>query len=246
MKLQQKLVVYSEDMKLPEYYQKQYETQQTRRNFRPYKAIVSMMFMVMIIFFLYLVIFNYLPLSSSPVNTLNFSGSFDSDYSFSGSEIHTTDGWTFTMTHVKEYELTARVLAMHTYEPNSSPYRPINAFSPMDLVLGVDDIISQPERFPYRITSFHDREVTWYFDGTEYADYNYFTTHTGNHHIIPHNEGVNIILQTLEEDDVIYFSGSLVDLYGTRENENYSWFTDTTIGNYHCEIVLIDSITILS
>ncbi|EMR74707.1 hypothetical protein MBGDF03_00994 [Thermoplasmatales archaeon SCGC AB-540-F20] len=68
----------------------------------------------------------------------------------------------------------------------------------------------------------------------------------GNNHIIPHNEKVLNELQNISINDNVVIEGSLVNLYGTRGDQNYYWNTDTQIGNFNCEIILVDIITIKS
>lgn len=68
----------------------------------------------------------------------------------------------------------------------------------------------------------------------------------GNNHIIPHNEQVLYQLQNVSINDNVLIEGNLVNLYGTRGDENYHWTTDTQIGNYDCEVILVDEMTIES
>ena len=177
---------------------------------------------------------------------LDFSGincKINEDFWFEGNYLNTSDGWTFTITKVKEYTLNGIVLGLKTYDKNDFPYKPINIFSPIDLVIGVDDIMKNPEKYPYSIT--YDYRGYWLdFLGNSFFDSEYMRTHMGNNHIIPHNQEVLSHIQNISINDKILIEGSLVDLYGVRGNENYRWNTDTQIGNYNCEIILIDLIRI--
>lgn len=177
----------------------------------------------------------------------NFSGincKLNEDFWFEGNYLNTSDGWTFKITKIKDYTLDGIILDLKTYHKDDHPYRPINVFSPIDLCIGVDNVKENPDKYPYKMTSFDDRVNYWVFNGGSTAEYNYFKTHTGNNHIIPHNIEVLNELNNISVMDQVVIEGSLVNLYGTRGNQYYGWDTDTKIGNYDCEIILVDSITI--
>ena len=171
---------------------------------------------------------------------------FNEDFWFEGNYLNTSDGWSFTMTKVKDYTLDGVVLAMKTYSKSDWPYDPVNSFSPIDLVIGVDDVKENLEQYDYTITSFHNRLVSWVLHYDTISEYNYFKSHTGNNHVIPHTEVVlNMLSQNLSVHDCVLIEGSLVNLYGTRGNEWWEWTTDTQIGNFHCEIILVDNLTVI-
>jgi hypothetical protein len=247
-KIQPELRVYSEDIKLPLHSQSQEEERlsYSKKSKSPRKRmfrIILYLVILTLLFIIVLVVFVCLsPYQINPFLSSAYVASFAEDYAFQGDQLSTNDGWIFTITPVKDFQMTARILHIQTYSPSSFPYRPINTFSPIDLVLGIDDIVDNPDTYTYRITYSHDREVRWYFDGST-SDYSYFTSHTGNHHLIPHNEDVfTFLTDSLNVNDVITIEGTLVNLYGTKGNQYYCWDTDTSIGNYPCEIVLVEKI----
>ena len=168
------------------------------------------------------------------------------DFWFEEDKLMTSDGWTFTMTKVKDYTLDGRVLAYKIYHKNDVPYRPINTFSPMDLYIGVNDVKINPENYPITITSFKDRYVWADFNGKSSSDWDYFKLNVGNNHIILHNQYVLNELNNISELNCVLIDGSLIDLYGTKGDQYYHWNTDTNIGDYNCEIILVDSLTIYS
>lgn len=174
----------------------------------------------------------------------NFGGincKINEDFWFEEKYLNTSDGWTFTMNKVKDYTLNGIVLGLKLYNKNEFPYRPINIFSPIDLVIGVDDVKLNPEKYPYTISYFY-RGYLVKFQSKNAAESEYMKTHMGNNHIIPHNETVLSKLQNISINDNVIIEGSLVSLYGTRGDQNYQWNTDTKIGNYDCEIILVDRI----
>ena len=171
---------------------------------------------------------------------------FNEDFWFEGNYLNTSDGWTFTMTKVKDYTLDGVILATKTYSENDWPYDPVNIFSPIDLVIGINDVKENLEQYDYTITSFHNRLVSWVLRYDTLAEYNYFKSHTGNNHIIPHTEAVlNMLSQNISVYDCVHIEGSLVNLHGIRGNEWWEWTTDIQIGNFQCEIILVDNITLI-
>jgi len=178
----------------------------------------------------------------------NFGGincTINEDFWFEGGYLNTSDGWSFTMTKVKDYVVDGVVLGLKTYSKYDFPYRPINVFSPIDLIIGVDDVKDNPEKYPYSL-SYSYRGYWATYTGDNAADGTYLKTHMGNHHIIPHNEEVLNALQNISVNDYVVLEGSLVNLDGTRGDEQYQWTTDTRIGNFDCEIILVDTLTVTS
>jgi len=164
------------------------------------------------------------------------------DFWFEGKYLNTSDGWTFTMNKIKDYTLNGIVLGLKSYSKNDFPYRPINIFSPIDLVIGIDDVANNPEKYPYSLR--YEYRGYWVtFQGQSTVETEYMKTHMGNNHIIPHNEMVLNELKNVGINDIIFIEGSLVSLYGSRGDETYYWTTDTQIGNFNCEIILVDDIS---
>jgi hypothetical protein len=154
--------------------------------------------------------------------------------------LKTQDGWTFDLNIRQEYPLEGIVLGYKYYYKNSVPDSPINTFSPIDIWVGVEDVCDNVNNYDYDITYFRNREIRWYV----YNDYDYFKTHTGLNHIIPHNSEVYSQLLELKKGDKFSLSGYIVEPYGTRGDYWYSWPSDNQIGNYDCEVILVDSITV--
>jgi hypothetical protein len=171
---------------------------------------------------------------------------FNEDFWFEEDQIITSDGWTFTMDRVQDYTLEGRVLALKTYNKYDSPYDPCNYFCPIDLFIGIEDVKTNPEKYDYSIRSFNNRVVYWYMTYDNVADYNYFKTHVGNNHLIPHSEDVLKMMQNISVNDKVKITGGLVNLYGERGSETLYRPTDTHIGNYACEAILVDNIVINS
>ena len=204
---------------------------------------IKLVIVAFIIFIFFIGIFIYF----SVIVGSNFSWTncqFNEDFWFEEDKIITNDGWTFTMDKVLDYTLDGIILGMNNYCKYDSPYDPCNIFSPIDLCIGVDDIKENPKKYDYSITSFNNRKVCWYLKYDNIAEYNYFKSHTGNNHLIPHNEEVLKMFQNISVNDCVLIEGALVNLYGTRGEQTYVWTTDTHIGNYPCEVILVDELII--
>jgi len=172
-------------------------------------------------------------------------GQFNEDYWFDGDTIYTKSGWVFTISKVVDCSFEGIVLDTHVYNKDDVVYYPTETFSPIDIFFGYDDVVTHPEDYPYRILGRFYRGVLWECTGSAYEQ-NYFRLHTSNTHIIPHNAEVFNVLSLINVRDIVTITGSYVNVYGTHPSENtqYSWETDTVIGNWHCEIILVNTIGI--
>jgi len=175
-----------------------------------------------------------------------FSGinaQINEDYWFEENMLYTSDGWSFTITKVQDFEITGIILGLNTYSKTDVPYRPINMFSPIDLFVGIDEVMEDIDAYPYVITSYQDRYV--YAKFIDDGDWNYFSTHSTNIHIIPHSQEAFNMLGNITVHDKITLEGSLCNFNGACGGQTYTWNTDTIVGNYKCEVMLVDSVNIL-
>jgi hypothetical protein len=176
-------------------------------------------------------------------------GDFGTDYWFEttgdGKEVLVTaDGWNFDLNIRQNYSLEGIVLGEKYYYKHDSPYSPVNTFSPIDIFVGIDDVANNSGNYDYHVTSWGDRKVNWYLYYDDYADYEYFRSHTGNNHLIPHSRSVFDKLLELETGDRFMLSGYIVEPYGTRDNHWVTWPSDNQIGNYDCEVILVETLLI--
>jgi hypothetical protein len=210
------------------------------------KGIISGIFISLLLFTCIIVLLNgsSVSLFNPPLNPINCR--INDDFWFNDTSLYTHDGWIFEITKVKDYILDGIILGLKTYSKYDFPLRPINIFSPIDLFICIEDIKDHPEDYPLQITSYSDRTVHWTWQGTNWQDYEYLKSHTGNNHIIPQSPLVlDILKNNITVNSRIILHGCLVNLYGENGNQYYTWTTDTQIGNYNCEIILVDAITIM-
>jgi len=176
-------------------------------------------------------------------------GKFGTDYWFeideNGKEVlKTLDGWTHELNIIKNYTLDGIILGTHHYYMHETPYQPENVFSPVDILVGVDDVAENVSKYDYHITSYKNREVKWYLYYDNYEDFEYFKTHTGNNHLIPHNNDAYSMMLKLEKYDKFLLSGQIVEIDGSKDGSWFKWDSDTEIGNYACEVILVDYIAL--
>ena len=173
----------------------------------------------------------------------NKVGKFGKDYWFDGNNIITANGWNFRIINVSTCNIEGEVLGTKRYYMNDNPSSAVNTFSPLDILIGIENIIGNTSQYDYHIESWRDRKVEYYISNDLYR-VNYFKSHCGNLHVIPHNKEVYDALFKIEKNDIIVIKGMFVNVYGENEGSRTNWETDTKVGNEDCEIILIDEITI--
>ena len=177
-----------------------------------------------------------------PTNDPDFCDGYHFEAENGTERIVCDDNWTFDISIIKPYELEGKVLGLNYYKRSDIGSKPIDTFSPIDLFIGVDDVAENTENYPYRVTSWDYRYVHWYVDD----NYDYFRSHVGNNHIIPHNGAVHKSLFEVNVGDSICLKGHLVNMHGERGDRYYDWESDTEIGDSECEVILVDEFSILS
>jgi len=169
---------------------------------------------------------------------------FNSDFWFEGENIKTNEGWTFRYEKVLDVSFEAVVLDYYVYNKDSIIYQPSEIISPVDIFFGHDDLVDNSGNYDYQVVQNFYRGVFFQTSG-DGPSQSYFKNHVTNTHIIPHSDSILTILKTIQIGDVVTVSGSYVNVYGSHSSDaaTYTWETDTQVGNWNCEIILIDSIT---
>lgn len=166
---------------------------------------------------------------------------FGEDYWFEGNHAKSSNGFDFTLTTVKSCSIQGRVLATNTYPVHDFPSSPVNMISPIDVFVGLDNIMKYPDEFQIYVPYYRGRMAQ---SNIKAGDISYIREHAANLHIIPHNREVYDAVFLIKDNDLIFINGSLVNVIGTNGRGTVTWYTDTIIGNSDCEIVLVDEITI--
>ncbi|MCP3683982.1 MAG: hypothetical protein GY861_14975 [bacterium] len=140
---------------------------------------------------------------------------------------------TYSVTHVAEYKLAAMV-------GHKQIYHDFREISPMDLVLfwgGLADT-----KYMDDLTIPHRRRVPQVrIDRESFYNYTYLQEHSSNHHIIPANNYVLQGLKTIENGDIIYMEGYLVDADGGTMG---FWKTSTSRTDEKSEIFYVELLRI--
>lgn len=178
--------------------------------------------------------------------TFTTTSEINTDFWFEGNNIQTNKGFTFEIKTIQEYTLEGIVLAYRTYSKNDYTIDHTTLISPIDMFIGINNVQTNPNDYPIKIKTYHNRVIWWEFQGTSQTNCIYLRKNSGNNHIIPHNQEVLNQLKNIDLKDKILIQGSLVNIYWDYNNMNYKWTTDTKIGNTACEVILVDSITILN
>ena len=145
----------------------------------------------------------------------------------------------YRITPLASFEMRGLVLSKHRYSFDREAQ-----LAPIDLALGwgpmsdqaiLDHIeISQSNRWYYfnygPDCPLNSREIAF---------------HSGNMHMIPATEHIEEMLKSVGTGDLVYFSGSLVQIDGT---DGWSWRSSLSRqddGDGSCEVVWVDQLTIL-
>lgn len=150
------------------------------------------------------------------------------------------NGMTWTMQPRASYQIAARVLGNKRYFDWQS------SVVPRDLALAWGDM-SDPAVDEWIRWWQSDR---WYHSewngGLPYSN-NYIANHTANVHIIPATDNLNIVLRRIEENDLVYLEGYLVDLQvvdGARTGQVLTSLSREDTGEGACEILYVERLIV--
>lgn len=212
--------------------------------YREQKSLLKKVVVAFIIILVFLALFVFIFVNYNADEFRGITCTIGEDFWFEEEILYTSDGWVFTLTKVQNYTLEGIILGMKTYDQNDFPYKPINVFSPLDLVIATGSVQDHPEDYPHSIR-FYDRGYWINYLGDDPSAAGYMRTHMGNNHLIPHNEEVLAMMNNISLEDNVIINGSLVHCNGIRGNDEYHWTTDIAIGNDSCEIILVDDLTVI-
>ena len=150
------------------------------------------------------------------------------------------NGMTWTMQPRASYQISARVLGNKRYFDWQS------SVVPRDLALAWGDM-SDPAIDEWIRWRQSDR---WYHSewngGLPYSQ-SYIASHTANVHIIPATDNLDKALRQLEENDLLYLEGYLVDLKvvdGARVGQVKTSLSREDTGDGSCEILYVERLII--
>lgn len=150
------------------------------------------------------------------------------------------NGMTWTMQPRASYQISARVLGNKRY------YDWQSSVVPRDLALAWGDM-SDPavdEWIRWRQSN------RWYhseWDGQLPYSQSYIASHTANVHIIPATDNLDKALRQLEENDLVYLEGYLVDLQvvdGARVGQVHTSLSREDTGDGACEILYVERLIV--
>ena len=146
------------------------------------------------------------------------------------------NGITWTMQPRASYQIAARVLGNKRYYDWQSDV------VPRDLALGWGNM-SAPSVDEWVHWRQSNRWYRYQWDSTPPYGSSYIATHTANVHIIPATDNLEKALRQIQENDLVYLEGYLVDLQvqdGSREGRVSTSLTRDDKGAGACEILYVE------
>jgi len=145
----------------------------------------------------------------------------------------------FTISKIAEFKLKAKVLAKKNYRFGKEA-----KLSPTDLVLGWNKMSDQSIVDQIKISQ-SGRWYYWKVDSFPIPRKE-IQTNSANMHLIPSNDLVRHELKRIRKGDIVQITGSLVNV---SDKGSWYWNSSTTredTGNGACEIILVDSLYIIT
>ena len=152
-------------------------------------------------------------------------------------QVKTFDG--FTMTNLSVLDGEFRVLSRENYSVGREA-----EISPVDFALGWGKM-AEPEIYKQLSIRQGNRWYYWRYENTPPIDVREIETHSANMHIIPANKEIAKQIAKVDQDDLIYLKGQLVEV---RSQDGWTWWSSLSredTGNGACELFLIEGIRII-
>lgn len=146
----------------------------------------------------------------------------------------------YTIENLSVFEGEFRVLSREDYSMGREA-----EISPVDFALGWGKM-AEPQ--VYKQLSFRqsNRWSYWRYENTPPIDVREIETHSANMHIIPANKEIAKQISKVDQDDLIYLQGHLVEV---RAQDGWVWRSSLTredTGNGACELFLVENIRIIT
>ncbi|WP_010115348.1 hypothetical protein [Acinetobacter sp. P8-3-8] len=153
-------------------------------------------------------------------------------------QVKTFDG--FTMTNLSVFEGEFRVLSRENYSVGREA-----EISPVDFALGWGKM-AEPEVYKQLSIRQSNRWYYWRYENTPPIDIREIETHSANMHIIPANKEIAKQIAKVDQDDLIYLKGQLVEV---SSQDGWTWRSSLSredTGSGACELFLVEDIRIIA
>lgn len=156
------------------------------------------------------------------------------DYQRVSSEVQTFNG--YTMTNLADYEGQFRVLSRENYRSGREA-----ELSPVDFALGWG-AMADPSVYKQISIRQSNRWYYWRYENQPPIPHHEIETHSANTHLIPANSTIAKQLADVDQDDLIYLKGHLVEV---KAADGWTWRSSLSrddTGGGACELMLVEEV----
>lgn len=165
----------------------------------------------------------------------------------SGNITKTINGSNVEINYVAKYSISGRVVDVQNYYG----YNIINQLSPKDIGMSWGFLANEKNHRKVTWSSAGNRYLTWYSNDSiwinEIGGSDKIAECCSNNHLIPSDNKIKKLINSIKEGDFVRIEGYLVNVYCKESDGSYfSWNTSTSrndTGNGACEVVYVTNIT---
>jgi len=146
----------------------------------------------------------------------------------------------YSITNLQPYKGEFRVLSRENYNFGRE-----SEISPVDFALGWDKM-ADPEVYKQLSISQSNRWYYWRYENAPPIPVNEISTHSANTHLIPASKQIAKQLKAIDQDDLIYLKGQLVEV---KAQDGWTWRSSLSredTGNGACELMLVEEVRVIS
>ncbi|MGA8882084.1 MAG: hypothetical protein WB445_00450 [Acinetobacter sp.] len=159
------------------------------------------------------------------------------DYRSAGG-VHQFQG--YTLTSLAPYAGEFRVLSKENYSFGREA-----GLSPVDFALGWGKM-ADPQVYQQLSITQSSRWYYWRYENAPPIPVDEIQTHSANTHLIPATKAVAQQLNDIDQDDLIYLTGQLVE---AKSQDGWTWRSSLSredTGNGACELMLVENVRVIA
>ncbi|CAB1215107.1 hypothetical protein [Acinetobacter bouvetii] len=146
----------------------------------------------------------------------------------------------YSMTHLEPYTGEFRVLSKENYNFGRE-----SEISPVDFALGWG-AMANPEVYKQLSISQSNRWYYWRYENAPPIPVSEISTHSANTHLIPANKAIAKQLAQIDQDNLIYLKGQLVEV---KAQDGWTWRSSLSredTGGGACELMLVEEVRVIA
>jgi hypothetical protein len=146
----------------------------------------------------------------------------------------------YSLTNLQPYTGEFRVLSREDYSFGREA-----ELSPVDFALGWGSM-TDPAVYKQLSISQSNRWYYWHYENAPPIPVNEISTHSANTHLIPASKQIAKQLKDIDQDDLIYLKGQLVEV---KAQDGWTWRSSLSredTGNGACELMLVEEVRVIS